>query len=101
MDLNFPLEEVWEYLTVNEKLKLWFYELEIETLRKGGRILFDMGSGTYEFMEITKFVPQVELEFTWGQDSVHFELIKTNVGCQLVFTERINQVTDHTPRDLA
>jgi len=98
---NHSVEEVWSWLTENEKLQQWFSELEIEDLRVGGRIHFDMGDGTFQEMTILAVEEPSLLEYTWGEDSVRFELTPRDGGCHLVFTEVINEVTDHTPKDLA
>lgn len=94
-------DEVWAFLTENEKLKQWFSELHVEDLRTGGVIKFDMQDGTFEEMEILEFKHLSVLEYTWGQDRVRFELHPTQEGCSLTLIEKISQMTDHTPRDLA
>ncbi len=95
------IDEVWAMLTDNDKLPTWFPELKVDELRKGGRILFDMGNGTFEDMTITDFNDHSVLEFTWADDSVRFELTSDQEGCKLLLIETITKLTDHTPRDLA
>jgi uncharacterized protein YndB with AHSA1/START domain len=99
--LNHPLEEVWSYLTDNKKLPEWFSELYVDELREGGVIKFDMGNGNFEEMKILELKMQSVFEYTWGDDIVRFELSKAPAGCVLVLKEKINKITDHTPRDLA
>uniref|UniRef100_UPI00289D0F44 SRPBCC family protein n=1 Tax=Brevibacillus reuszeri TaxID=54915 RepID=UPI00289D0F44 len=89
------------YLTENEKLARWFSELSVDDLREGGSIKFDMQNGTFEEMKITALDMQAVLEFTWGEDLVRFELYPEAEGCLLVLKEYINQMTSHTPKDLA
>jgi len=96
-----PAEEVWAWLTENEKLTLWFPELGCDDLREGGRFKFDMGDGSFEEMRITGFDRYSLLEYEWGEDSVRFELAPVANGCRLTLTERIGKLTDHTPKDLA
>lgn len=98
---KYPVEEVWSWLTENDKLQQWFSSLQIEELKQGGRIRFDMQDGTFEEMEILAYEENAILEFTWGQDQVRFELTPHGEGTQLVFTEVLNEVNDHTPKDLA
>jgi len=52
-------------------------------------------------MEILELKEQSVLEYTWGDDIVRFELEKELEGCKLVLIEKMNSITDHTPRDLA
>ena len=94
-------KEVWSWLTENDKLKQWFSELRMEELKKGGKVLFDMHDGTFEEMEILKCEEQSVLKFTWAEDVVQFELYPTEAGCRIVFTEYINIIIKHTPKDIA
>lgn len=95
------VEMVWEMLTENDKLKLWFPELRIKELWEGGRIEFDMQNGNFEEMMITSYSPKTILEFTWADDLVHFELYEESEGCHCILKEKMRTITEHTPRDLA
>ncbi|RWR06247.1 SRPBCC family protein [Siminovitchia fortis] len=99
--LNHSVEEAWSWLTENEKLAQWFPELQVGDLREGGFMQFDMGNGTFEKLEITEFGKFSVLEFAWWEDSVRFELHPLADGCDLILVEKINNITDHTPKDLA
>ncbi|MFS0724105.1 SRPBCC family protein [Paenibacillus sp. 1P07SE] len=99
--LGHPVDRVWAYLTENDKLKRWFSELEVETLEEGGLIKFDMQDGTFEELRILEMKWQEVLEYTWGEDQVRFELYPEPAGCKLVLIEKIRQLTDHSPKDLA
>lgn len=99
--LSHSVEKVWVMLTENEKLKEWFSELHIADLREGGVIKFDMQDGTFEEMEILELKKNSILEFTWDKDIVRFELYPESKGCRLIFIEKISNITDHTPKDLA
>ncbi|WP_019119553.1 SRPBCC family protein [Brevibacillus massiliensis] len=95
------VEEVWAFLTENEKLAKWFSELQVEDLREGGLIKFDMQDGTFAEMKILELSTHSVLEYTWGDDIVRFELYPEADGCLLVFIEKIKVMTAHTPKDLA
>jgi uncharacterized protein YndB with AHSA1/START domain len=95
------VEDVWSWLTENEKLTKWFSELSVEDLREGGMIKFDMQDGTFEEMAIIELKTNSILEYTWGEDSVRFQLYQKPEGCRLVFIEKIKVITPHTPKDLA
>lgn len=99
--LNHSVEEVWSYLTDNDKLPKWFSELRVEELREGGVIKFDLGDGTFEELTILELNMNSVLEFTWWPDSVRFELSEESGGCLLLLIEKIHTITDHTPKDLA
>ncbi|MBP1966942.1 SRPBCC family protein [Paenibacillus aceris] len=101
--LKQTVSEVWAALTENDRLEKWMTNLQIEDLRKGGNIKFDMkdGSGTFIDMEITDYEPLSVLEFTWGKDRVRFEVSAKPEGSLLVLKEFIGGLTPHTPKDLA
>ncbi|MBO0961395.1 SRPBCC family protein [Neobacillus sp. MM2021_6] len=99
--LNHSVEETWSWLTDNEKLVKWFPELQVGGLQEGGFMQFDMQNGTFEKLSITELNPNSVLEFDWWADSVRFEIMPEAEGCQLILKERIETITDHTPRDLA
>ncbi|MDY0394585.1 SRPBCC family protein [Virgibacillus halophilus] len=94
-------ESVWAYLTDNSKLKRWFLELEIQDLKRGGEIRFDLGNGNHERMKITEVDHQKVLAFTWDKNVVRFELTADGKCCMLVFIAYLYEITDHTPKDLA
>ena len=62
---------------------------------------FDMPDGTVEELEITELKKHAVFEFSWWTDSVRFEMSPELNGCKLVLIERIEEITNHTPKDLA
>ncbi|MNW37256.1 hypothetical protein D3C74_142950 [compost metagenome] len=99
--LKHPMQQVWSFLTDNDKLQQWFPELSVDELIEGGIIRFDMGDGSFEEMTILELKPLSVLEYTWDKDRVRFELSGAADGCKLVLVEKLARITDHTPRDLA
>lgn len=99
--LDHSIEAVWSWLTENQKLAKWFAELSIEKLQEGGIIKFYMQDGTFEKLTIIDLQIFSVLEYTWGEDSVRFELSQEQGGCKLMLIEKINEITPHTPKDLA
>jgi uncharacterized protein YndB with AHSA1/START domain len=99
--LKHSVEKVWSYLTENDKLAKWFNELRVDDLREGGVIKFDMQDGTFIDLEILELKTFSVLEYIWGEDRVRFELYQESDGCRLLLIEKINKITDHTPKDLA
>jgi uncharacterized protein YndB with AHSA1/START domain len=98
---NHSVEEVWSWLTENDKLPKWFSELRVDELRKGGVIKFDMQDGTFEELTILEVEMNSILEYTWGEDIVRFELKQEPEGCCLFLIETIQTITNHTPKDIA
>jgi hypothetical protein len=99
--LNHSVEEVWSWLTENEKLIQWFPELQIGEFRDGGFMEFNMPNGTAEKLPITEIKTNSVFEFDWWGYSIRFELYPVFEGCKLVLKETIDVITGHTPKDLA
>ncbi|CAH0345411.1 SRPBCC family protein [Bacillus sp. CECT 9360] len=101
--LKHSAEKVWAALTENDKLAKWMSNLQVDELRKGGTIRFDMkdGSGTFIDMKILDYQEYSVLEYEWGKDRVRFELYPKTDGCLLVLKEFISTLTDHTSKDLS
>jgi uncharacterized protein YndB with AHSA1/START domain len=100
---QFPntIEEVWSVLTENSKLKKWMSNLQIENLKTGGIIKFDMMEGSFLDIDILECQLNSVLEFTWDKDRVRFEIHKEGNGSLLLLKEYIHELTDHTPKDIA
>lgn len=94
---------VWAAMTNNENLQKWMSNLEIIELRKNGKIHFNMndGTGNFEEITITDYAEKEVLAFDWGTDTVRFELSSTDKGSLLVLVETLQELTEHTPKDLA
>ncbi|MCT1540043.1 SRPBCC family protein [Lysinibacillus capsici] len=101
--LLYSIDAVWAAMTNNENLQKWMSNLEIIELRKNGKIHFNMndGTGNFEEITITDYVEKEVLGFGWGTDTVRFELFSTEKGSLLVLVETLQNLTEHTPKDLA
>ncbi|MFK4330487.1 uncharacterized protein YndB with AHSA1/START domain [Bacillus sp. RC240] len=98
---SYTIEEVWSVLTENSKLKKWMSNLQIENLKTGGIIKFDMMDGSFLNIDILECQLNSVLEFTWDKDRVRFEIHKEENGSLLLLKEYIHELTDHTPKDIA
>lgn len=97
---SYTIEEVWSVLTENSKLKKWMSNLQIENLKTGGIIKFDMMDGSFLNIDILECQLNSVLEFTWDKDCVRFEIHKEENGSLLLLKEYIQELTDHTPKDI-
>ncbi|OIK06060.1 activator of Hsp90 ATPase 1 family protein [Bacillus sp. MUM 116] len=95
------VQEVWAWLTENDKISQWFSELRVEELREEGAIVFQMPDGTMDKLTISELKTYSVLEFSWWENTMRFELSPEADGCRLVLTEKLKEITDHTPKDLA
>ncbi|PFJ17166.1 activator of Hsp90 ATPase 1 family protein [Bacillus cereus] len=97
----YTIEEVWSVLTENSKLKKWMSNLQIENLKTGGIIKFDMMDDSFLNIDILECQLNSVLEFTWDKDRVRFEIHKEENGSLLLLKEFIHELTNHTPKDIA
>lgn len=101
--LNHSIAKVWSALTQNEKLGKWMPNLQVEDLKNGGIIKFNMNDGTGASFDIKirDYKENEVLEYDWGDGWVRFELYPKPEGCLLVLKEFIRTMNDHTSKDLA
>ncbi|MBJ8084083.1 SRPBCC family protein [Bacillus wiedmannii] len=98
---SYSIEEVWSVLTENSKLKKWMSNLQIESLKTGGIIKFDMMDGSFINIDILECQVNSVLEFSWDKDRVRFEIHKEENRTFLLLKEYIHVLTEHTPKDIA
>ncbi|MFX3619325.1 MAG: SRPBCC family protein [Sporolactobacillus sp.] len=98
-----PIETVWAVLTQNDQLQMWMPNLQVEDLRSGGTIKFNMNNGTGSAFDIKirKCRENSILDYEWGNGWIRFELYPNTSGCLLVVKELINTMNEHTSKDLA
>lgn len=71
-EIDFPVAEVWRYLTTNELLKKWQPSLQINRLESGGSISIVRDGREREVMLMDVEANQ-SLSFVWGDDSIQYE----------------------------
>ncbi len=99
--LNHPVEKVWATLTQPEKLANWFADAVVN-LKVGGTVeLTFKPVGNTVSCTITELQPQSVLEYTWGRDTLRWELYPEQDGCLLVLKEFFSVLDGHRPKDLA
>lgn len=95
-------KDVWALLTTNEGLAQWFHELEVGELGQQGYFNFIMTPTERLKMLILNYEEQKLIELEWDENSVSFQLENIEkYKVKLVFTEELNNITEHTPRDIA
>lgn len=103
-----PVRAVWEAITDPAQLEAWFpTTVDFETLAPGCPITFTFPAELAdeyppingEFLEVD---PPTRLAFTWGEDSLTFELDEQHDGgaCRLVFSVALG-TEDKAARDSA
>lgn len=103
VDMQASIERVWQMLTENDQLALWFPELAFESLKSGGVLRFNYPDGGHEEMMVLDVEKPHYLSYTWDLNTVTFELTSNeeNTETELKFTEWLSEINDHTPKDVA
>jgi len=87
-----PMEQVWRAVTDPTEMRAWFpTRIEIERWERGATLLHHFDGQSLEP------VPGVVLEcsaphrlvFTWGEDTISFQLAATEGGTRFVLTEEL------------
>jgi uncharacterized protein YndB with AHSA1/START domain len=85
--------EVWRALTEREELNAWFpCDVLTETWKVGASLRFVFRGGEWHDLEGTVLEcdePRT-LSFTWGDETLRFELTADDGGTQMVFTNELD-----------
>jgi len=92
-------ESVWAFLTTDERLSLWFAEIQIGELSETGYLEFILPNETLT-MPIIVFESGDKLAFQWASGEVCFE-IKEEQGTLLKFSEKLPPEFPAWHRDIA
>ncbi|MEO3403201.1 SRPBCC domain-containing protein [Mucilaginibacter sp. CAU 1740] len=90
-----PIEKVWEAITVNEKMKQWYFDLADFKPEVGFEFEFTGGDDKQQFLHlcrVTKVVDGKLISYTWrydgyeGESEVTWELFPEGEGTRLKLT---------------
>jgi uncharacterized protein YndB with AHSA1/START domain len=92
--LHHSPEKVWAAFTDPEQRAAWFPDTMIGEFVPGATLRFV--TGTTSLSEFTGTVLAVDpgrlLEFTWGDDTLRFELDPTETGCTLTLRDSLSEL---------
>jgi uncharacterized protein YndB with AHSA1/START domain len=92
---NAPAERVWEAITVNEKMKQWYFNLADFQPKVGFEFSFEGGSESETYIHlcrVTEVVPGKKIAYTWryknysGESKVIWELFPEGDKTRLKLT---------------
>jgi len=87
-----PVEEVWRAVTDAEGLKAWFpTRIEIDRWEPGATLTHHFDGQPVDPLpgRVIECTPPHRLLFTWGDDTIGFELSATEGGTLFVLTEEL------------
>ncbi|MGH3422995.1 MAG: SRPBCC family protein [Streptosporangiaceae bacterium] len=95
--LRHPANQVWDALTEPDALTHWFPHVVDGDMSLGGKLRFSFpAGGDYESLpgfegEVLEYDPPRLLEYSWGPDTLRWELVPDGEGCLLIFTDTISE----------
>lgn len=96
--LNALPEKVFEILSTTKGISSWFPEL---SFKDTDTILFDMGNGDTEALEVYEYKPNEQLTFDWFTGTVTFHLSAYDGKTKLTLNEVVPQTFQNIARDFA
>ena len=112
--LNAPSKKVWEALTIKEKMKQWYFDIEDFKPQIGAKFQFKGGKDgrVYTHLcEIKELIPEKKLAYTWryegypGNSLVTIELFpegeKTKIRLTHAGLEKFGDHPDFAPSNFA
>jgi uncharacterized protein YndB with AHSA1/START domain len=97
-----PPAAVWRALTDREALKAWFpCDIITDEWKPGARLRFVFRNGEWPDLdgEVLEYEELHGLAFTWGPDTLRFELTEEPGGTRLVMTDELDPA--HAARNAA
>lgn len=96
--INASPEKVFDYLTTTDGISSWFPEL---SFKNSDTILFSMGNGQVEPLEVYVLNINDGLSFDWFTGKVTFHLSEYDGKTKLIFNEVVPNTFQNIARDFA
>lgn len=97
-----PMEEVWRAVTEADAMRAWFpTRIEIDRWEAGATLIHHFEGQDAEPLPgtVLECVEPSRLVFTWGDDTIAFELIAAEGGTRFILTEELSAA--HAARNAA
>jgi uncharacterized protein YndB with AHSA1/START domain len=91
-ELPHSAEKVWAAITEPEQLARWFPDtIVVDEWSVGAPLRFEHPDLSFEG-EVRAVEPPSLLEFTWGTDTLRFEIVASGDGCTLTLTDKLDEL---------
>ncbi|MCG1010731.1 SRPBCC domain-containing protein [Salinicoccus sp. ID82-1] len=91
-------QHVFSYLGT-EGISQWFEELSFSETESGKKLIFDLGDGTFEEMEVLVYEMPGRIGFTWDVGEVYFTLEPADNETELKLEQRLPFEFGHIAQD--
>lgn len=92
-------ETVFEYLGTTNGISKWFPELSFNKNHSTHTLIFDLGNGSYEEMNVISYQNPRHIKFTWDIGTVEFKLEPDGDKTLLTFHEALPHEFGHISKD--
>jgi uncharacterized protein YndB with AHSA1/START domain len=91
-ELPHSADKVWAAITEPEQLANWFPDtIVVDEWKVGARLKFEHPDLSFDG-EVRVVEPPSLLEFTWGPDTLRFEIVPHGDGCTLTLTDKLDEL---------
>lgn len=100
IEIDAAAEEIFHYISTTEGIRQWFPELTFDDEPWPEKLVFDLGDGEWEYMDILEFSYKNRITFTWDVGDVTIELDEFDSGRTLLtLKERLPFRFENIARD--
>jgi len=92
-------ETVFKHLATTEGISSWFPQLSLAKEQDEQLVLFDLGDGTFEKMQLFDYKTNEHIAYEWASGKVEFHLEETNEGTALTLKESLPLEFKGLPED--
>ncbi|KIH70823.1 SRPBCC domain-containing protein [Salinicoccus roseus] len=88
-EIDATREQVFNYIGTTEGIRQWFPQLSFRQDGNSHQLLFDLGDGKYEEMDVLVHEAPERIRFTWDIGEVDMQLKSSGYYTELVFEEKL------------
>lgn len=90
---------VFHHLATTDGISAWFPQLSIDQKEDEQLVLFDMGDGTFQKMQLLDYKTDEHISYEWATGKVEFLLEEMDAGTRLILMEELPLDFNAIPED--
>ena len=100
IEIDATAENTFHYIGTAEGIKQWFPELTFDDEPRPEKLVFTLGDGDWEYMDVLEFSDKKRIIFTWHAGDIQMELDELDNGkTVLTLKERLPLTFENIVRD--